>query len=106
MQSARFLIVGGAMTADAAANGIRERDADGPHRLEPNRQGTVAYVDEARRSCGLLSWNVCDRVERGRELVGGGSLIDRAGLASWSASVPELAAPVRYLERSLHEHRR
>ena len=80
MESARFLIVGGGMTGDAAVKGIRERDPDGPHRLEPNRKGTVAYVDEARRPRGLLFWNVWDRVERGRELVGAGSPIDESDL--------------------------
>ena len=48
--------------------------------LEPNRKGTVAYVDEARRPRGLLFWNVWDHVERGRELISAGTPIDESDL--------------------------
>lgn len=50
------------------------------HWLEPNRQGTVAYVDEARRPRGFLHWNVWDQVERGRTLIRDGAPIDESHL--------------------------
>jgi 3-phenylpropionate/trans-cinnamate dioxygenase ferredoxin reductase subunit len=47
---------------------------------EPNRKGTVAYVDEARRPRGFLFWNVWDHVERGRELIRANAPIDESAL--------------------------
>jgi NADPH-dependent 2,4-dienoyl-CoA reductase/sulfur reductase-like enzyme len=50
------------------------------HWLEPNRKGTIAYLDEERRPRGLLFWNVWDQVERGRELIRSGAPIDESAL--------------------------
>ena len=38
----------------------------------PNREGVVAYVDDAKRPRGFLFWNVWDKVETGRELIRAG----------------------------------
>jgi 3-phenylpropionate/trans-cinnamate dioxygenase ferredoxin reductase subunit len=43
---------------------------------EPNRKGTVAYVDHAGHPRGLLYWNVWDQVERGRELIRAAAPLD------------------------------
>ena len=59
MQSTRYLIVGGGMTADAAVKGIRERDADGsivlvgaeqhpPYARPPLTKGLWSGGDEAK----------------------------------------------------------
>jgi len=58
MKSARYLIVGGGMTGDAAVKGIREHDADGsillvgaeqhpPYARPPLTKGLWAGTDEA-----------------------------------------------------------
>jgi NADPH-dependent 2,4-dienoyl-CoA reductase/sulfur reductase-like enzyme len=47
---------------------------------EPNRKGTIAYLDSDRRPRGFLYWNVWDQVERGRELIRAGAPIDEAVL--------------------------
>jgi 3-phenylpropionate/trans-cinnamate dioxygenase ferredoxin reductase component len=39
---------------------------------EPARKGVVAYVDDQSRPRGVLLWNVWDRVEAARELIGAG----------------------------------
>ena len=60
MESARFLIVGGGMTGDAAVKGIREHDADGsiilvgterhpPYARPPLTKGLWSGDDEATR---------------------------------------------------------
>jgi NADPH-dependent 2,4-dienoyl-CoA reductase/sulfur reductase-like enzyme len=36
---------------------------------EPNRKGTVAYVDDARRPRGFLLWNVWGKLDAARELI-------------------------------------
>ena len=36
---------------------------------EPNRKGTIAYVDDAGRPRGFLLWNVWDKVDAARELI-------------------------------------
>ena len=48
---------------------------------EPNRKGTIAYVDPDGRPRGFLYWNVWDQVERGRELIRAGAPLDVAALA-------------------------
>jgi 3-phenylpropionate/trans-cinnamate dioxygenase ferredoxin reductase subunit len=47
----------------------------------PNREGVVAYVDDAGLPRGFLFWNVWDRVEWGRELIRAGQPVDEAMLA-------------------------
>jgi NADPH-dependent 2,4-dienoyl-CoA reductase/sulfur reductase-like enzyme len=47
---------------------------------EPNRIGTIAYVDEAGRPRGFLYWNVWDHLERGRALIRAAAPIDVAAL--------------------------
>ena len=47
---------------------------------EPNRKGTIAYLDEAGRPRGFLYWNVWDQVERGRELIRAAAPLDVAAL--------------------------
>ena len=42
----------------------------------PNREGVVAYVDDAGRPRGFLFWNVWDKVETGRELIRAAEPID------------------------------
>ncbi len=39
---------------------------------EPNRKGTIAYVDDAGRPRGFLLWNVWDKVGAARELIRAG----------------------------------
>jgi 3-phenylpropionate/trans-cinnamate dioxygenase ferredoxin reductase subunit len=39
---------------------------------EPNRKGTIAYVDDAGRPRGFLLWNVWDKVDAARELIRAG----------------------------------
>ena len=43
---------------------------------DPNREGVVAYVDDAGRPRGFLFWNVWDKVETGRELIRAAEPID------------------------------
>lgn len=43
---------------------------------EPNKKGTIAYLDEAGRPRGFLYWNVWDQMERGRELIRAGAPLD------------------------------
>ena len=38
---------------------------------EPNRKGTIAYVDDDGRPRGFLMWNVWDKVDAARELIRG-----------------------------------
>jgi 3-phenylpropionate/trans-cinnamate dioxygenase ferredoxin reductase subunit len=78
MKSTRYLIVGGGMTADAAAQGIREHDADGsivlvgeeqhpPYKRPPLSKGMWKGADEAK-----LWKNTADRgvdVQLGRRIV-------------------------------------
>ena len=42
----------------------------------PNREGVVAYVDDAKRARGFLFWNAWDKVETGRELIRAAEPID------------------------------
>ena len=39
---------------------------------EPNRKGTIVYLDDGRRPRGFLYWNVWDKVDQGRELIRAG----------------------------------
>jgi 3-phenylpropionate/trans-cinnamate dioxygenase ferredoxin reductase component len=48
---------------------------------EPNRKGTIAYLDADRRPRGFLYWNVWDKVDQGRELIRAGAPVDEAVLA-------------------------
>jgi len=59
MQTTRYLIIGGGMTADAAARGIREHDTDGaivlvgdephaPYKRPPLSKGLWSGGDEAK----------------------------------------------------------
>ena len=47
---------------------------------EPNRKGTVAYVDDAGRPRGFLLWNVWDKVEAARELIRAGEPVGEGAL--------------------------
>ena len=47
---------------------------------EPNRKGTIAYLDESGRPRGFLYWNVWDQVERGRELIRAAAPLDVAAI--------------------------
>ena len=47
---------------------------------EPNRKGTIAYLDAARRPRGFLFWNVWDKVDQGRDLIRAGRPVDEAVL--------------------------
>ena len=47
---------------------------------EPNRKGTIAYLDADRRPRGFLYWNVWDKVDQGRELIRAGAPVDEAVL--------------------------
>jgi 3-phenylpropionate/trans-cinnamate dioxygenase ferredoxin reductase component len=49
---------------------------------EPNRTGVVAYLDEARRPRGFLLWNVWDRVDAARELIGAGEPLEPGALSA------------------------
>jgi NADPH-dependent 2,4-dienoyl-CoA reductase/sulfur reductase-like enzyme len=51
------------------------------HWVEPNRQGVVAYVDEAARPRGFLLWNTWDKVEVARGLIVGGQPVDAEQLS-------------------------
>jgi 3-phenylpropionate/trans-cinnamate dioxygenase ferredoxin reductase component len=47
---------------------------------EPNRKGTIAYLDADRRPRGFLYWNVWDKVDHGRELIRAGAPVDEVAL--------------------------
>jgi hypothetical protein len=47
---------------------------------EPNRKGTVAYVDEAGRPRGFLLWDVWGKVEDARELIRKGEPVREGAL--------------------------
>jgi 3-phenylpropionate/trans-cinnamate dioxygenase ferredoxin reductase component len=47
---------------------------------EPNRKGTVAYVDDAGRPRGFLLWNVWDKVDAARELIRAGEPVGEGAL--------------------------
>jgi NADPH-dependent 2,4-dienoyl-CoA reductase/sulfur reductase-like enzyme len=47
---------------------------------EPNRKGTIAYVDDARRPRGFLLWNVWDKVDAARELIRAGEPVGEGAL--------------------------
>jgi 3-phenylpropionate/trans-cinnamate dioxygenase ferredoxin reductase subunit len=47
---------------------------------EPNRKGTIAYVDDAGRPRGFLLWNVWDKVEAARELIRAGEPVGEGAL--------------------------
>jgi 3-phenylpropionate/trans-cinnamate dioxygenase ferredoxin reductase subunit len=47
---------------------------------EPNRKGTIAYVDDAGRPRGFLLWNVWDKVDAARELIRTGAPIGEGAL--------------------------
>ena len=48
---------------------------------EPNRKGTVAYVDDDGRPRGFLLWNVWDKVDAARELIRAGEPVGEGALA-------------------------
>ena len=75
MHSTRYLIVGGGMTADAAAKSIRERDAEGsitlvgddpqpPYKRPPLTKGLWSGGDEAKIWCGTADAGVDLRLGR------------------------------------------
>ena len=43
---------------------------------DPNRKGTIAYLDGDRRPRGFLYWNVWDRIDEGRKLIRAGAPFD------------------------------
>ncbi|HEX6761506.1 MAG TPA: FAD-dependent oxidoreductase [Gaiellaceae bacterium] len=45
---------------------------------EPARKGVVAFVDDESRPRGVLLWNVWDRVDAARELIGAGKPVGEA----------------------------
>jgi NADPH-dependent 2,4-dienoyl-CoA reductase/sulfur reductase-like enzyme len=47
---------------------------------EPNRKGTIAYVDDAGRPRGFLLWNVWDKVDAARELIRAGEPVGERAL--------------------------
>jgi NADPH-dependent 2,4-dienoyl-CoA reductase/sulfur reductase-like enzyme len=47
---------------------------------EPNRKGTIAYVDDDRRPRGFLLWNVWDKVDAARELIRAGEPVGEGAL--------------------------
>jgi NADPH-dependent 2,4-dienoyl-CoA reductase/sulfur reductase-like enzyme len=47
---------------------------------EPNRKGTVAYVDDDGRPRGFLMWNVWDKVDAARELIRAGEPVGEGAL--------------------------
>jgi 3-phenylpropionate/trans-cinnamate dioxygenase ferredoxin reductase subunit len=78
MQTTRYLIVGGGMTADAAARGIREHDADGaivlvgdephaPYKRPPLSKGLWKGGDEAKVWKNTAELNV--ELQLGRRIV-------------------------------------
>jgi len=48
---------------------------------EPNRKGTVAYVDDAGRPRGFLLWNVWDKVDAARDLIAAGERVGEGAIA-------------------------
>jgi NADPH-dependent 2,4-dienoyl-CoA reductase/sulfur reductase-like enzyme len=47
---------------------------------EPNRKGTIAYVDDDGRPRGFLLWNVWDKVDAARELIRAGEPVGEGAL--------------------------
>ena len=47
---------------------------------EPNRKGTIAYVDDVGRPRGFLLWNVWDKVDAARELIRAGEPVGEGAL--------------------------
>jgi len=47
---------------------------------EPNRKGTIAYVDDAGRPRGFLMWNVWDKVDAARKLIRAGEPVGEGAL--------------------------
>jgi NADPH-dependent 2,4-dienoyl-CoA reductase/sulfur reductase-like enzyme len=47
---------------------------------EPNRKGTIAYVDDAGRPRGFLLWNVWDKVDAARDLIAAGEPVGEGAL--------------------------
>ena len=47
---------------------------------EPNRKGTIAYVDDDRRPRGILLWNVWDKVDAATELIRAGAPVGEGAL--------------------------
>jgi 3-phenylpropionate/trans-cinnamate dioxygenase ferredoxin reductase component len=47
---------------------------------EPNRKGTIAYVDDAGRPRGFLLWNVWDKVDAARDLIRAGEPVGEGAL--------------------------
>ncbi|MDX6486339.1 MAG: 3-phenylpropionate/trans-cinnamate dioxygenase ferredoxin reductase component [Gaiellaceae bacterium] len=47
---------------------------------EPNRKGTIAYVDDDGRPRGFLLWNVWDKVDAARELLRSGEPVGEGAL--------------------------
>jgi 3-phenylpropionate/trans-cinnamate dioxygenase ferredoxin reductase component len=47
---------------------------------EPNRKGTIAYVDDDGRPRGFLLWNVWDKVDAARELIKAGEPVGEGAL--------------------------
>jgi NADPH-dependent 2,4-dienoyl-CoA reductase/sulfur reductase-like enzyme len=48
---------------------------------EPNRKGTVAYVDDDGRPRGFLLWNVWEKVDAARELIAAGEPVGEGPLS-------------------------
>jgi NADPH-dependent 2,4-dienoyl-CoA reductase/sulfur reductase-like enzyme len=50
------------------------------HWEEPNRKGTIAYVDDDRHPRGILLWNVWGKVDAARELIRAGEPVGEGAL--------------------------
>jgi 3-phenylpropionate/trans-cinnamate dioxygenase ferredoxin reductase component len=64
-----------------AVGDLDSRLATVEHWDEPNRKGTVAYVDDDRRPRGFLLWNVWGKVDTARDLIRAGEPVDEGAVA-------------------------
>jgi len=97
MESTRYLIVGGGMTADGAVNGIRERDADGrivlvgaeqhaPYAAPPLTKGLWSGADESKIWRGTAAAGAELRLGRrivSLDLAGRRATDDQGGEYAW-----------------------
>ena len=63
-----------------AVGELDSRLATVEHWDEPNRKGTIAYVDDERRPRGFLLWNVWGKVDAARELIRAGQPVGEGAL--------------------------
>ena len=128
MHSTRYLIVGGGMTGDAAAKGIREHDADGaitlvgeephpPYKRPPLTKGLWSGGDEAKIWRGTADAGVELRIGRrivAVDLDGGRATDDQGEEYAWEKLLLATGGRPRELEdaagvvyfRTLDDYRR